>query len=114
VDDALGVGCGRLPRASGADPGAALVAGERVADAIRTTVTAREQGEPLEGEGGAGAVAQEVFGAPELSRHVAIREGDADAQKPAPPPGPRRHGDRDRARPPQRRREVRGFQDGCC
>ncbi len=34
VDDALGVGCGRLARASGPDPGAALVAGQRVADAL--------------------------------------------------------------------------------
>jgi hypothetical protein len=90
VDDALGVGCGRLARASGPDPGAAFVAGERVADPLRPAVSGLEQEESLEGEGGAGAIAQEVFEALEVVRDVAISERDAHARidgKPAVLPG---------------------------
>ena len=90
MDDALGVGCGRLSRASGPDPGAAFVAGERVADPLRPAVSGLEQGEPLEGEGGAGAIADEVLEALEVSRDVAISERDTHARidgKPAVLPG---------------------------
>jgi hypothetical protein len=61
VDDALGVGCGRLRRASGADSGAALVAGERVADPLRPAVSGLQEEQPLECECGADALADEVL-----------------------------------------------------
>jgi hypothetical protein len=63
------------------------VAGERVADPLRPAVSAREQGESLEGEGGAGAIAQEVFEALEVVRDVAISERDTHARIDGKPQG---------------------------
>jgi hypothetical protein len=59
-EDAVLFRGGGLALPAGADPSAALVAGERVADAFGAAVAAREKGEPLEREGGPGAGAQEV------------------------------------------------------
>jgi hypothetical protein len=55
------------------------VAGERVADSLGDAVARLDQEKPLESESGSGAIADEVFEALEIPRHVAIREGDADA-----------------------------------
>jgi len=46
VNEALGVGRGALPLPARADPGAALVAGERVADPLWGVVAGLDQGEP--------------------------------------------------------------------
>jgi hypothetical protein len=51
-------GCLAFP--AWANPRPALVSGECVADAFRAAVAAREEGELLECEGRAGAIAQEV------------------------------------------------------
>mgnify|MGYP006280633633 CR=1 FL=1 len=75
------------PWASGADdfrerPGPTHVPrlwrGEHVADPLVGPIASLQQGESLEGEGGAGTIADEVFDALETPRHVAIRERDAD------------------------------------
>ena len=79
-EDAVLFRGGGLALPAGADPSAALVAGERVADAFGAAVAAREKGEPLEREGGPGTGAQEMLEALEVARHVAVYEGDADAR----------------------------------
>jgi hypothetical protein len=78
-DDAVLSRGGGLALPAGADPLPALVAGQRGADAFGGAVAAGSQGESLECEGGPGAVSQEVLDTPEVARHVAVHEGDADA-----------------------------------
>jgi hypothetical protein len=79
VDEAVLTRGGGLALPAGADPLPALVAGQRGADAFGGAVAAGSQGESLECEGGPGAVSQEVLDTPEVARHVAVHEGDADA-----------------------------------
>ncbi len=54
VDDAVLSGAGGRAPAARSDPLAALVAGQRAADAFAAAVVARVKGEPLEREGGPG------------------------------------------------------------
>ena len=70
LDDAAGARpCGLTP-ASRADPVGRLVSGEHVADAGDAAVCAADHGEPLEREGGAGAVSQQVFERLTLDTHL--------------------------------------------
>jgi hypothetical protein len=59
---------------AGADPLAALMSGQQVADAFGVAVTARVQREPLEGEGGPGTIPEKVFETPRVARDVPVHE----------------------------------------
>jgi hypothetical protein len=78
LDDAAGAGACGLPPAPRADPVGGFVPWQHVADAGDAAVCAADHGEPLEREGGAGAVSQQVFEAPKIARHIAVDERDPD------------------------------------
>ena len=80
INDAVLSRGGGLAPAARSDPLAAIVAGQRVADALGAAVPSGEESEPLEREGGPGTGAQEMLEALEVARHVAVYEGDADAR----------------------------------
>jgi hypothetical protein len=58
---------------------ASAVAGDRVADPLRPAAAGLDQEQPLEGEGRACAIADEVREALEVARDVAIRKRHAHA-----------------------------------
>ena len=69
-----------LPAATGSDPVGRLVSGEHVADAGDAAVFAADHGEPLEREGGPGAVSEKMFETPKIAGHVAVDERDPDTR----------------------------------
>ena len=69
-DDAIGSRPRGLPAAAGSDPVGGLVSGQRVADAGDPAVWAADHGEPLEREGGAGAVSEKVLKRLTLDTHL--------------------------------------------
>jgi len=67
---------GSRPRglAAGPDPVGGFVSGQHVADAGDLAVWAADHGEPLECEGGPGAVSEKMLETPNIARHVAGEE----------------------------------------
>ena len=60
-DDAIGSRPRGRAAATGSDPGGGFVSGQHVADSGSAAVWVADHGEPLEREGGPGAVPQQVF-----------------------------------------------------
>jgi len=79
LDDAAGAGACGLPPAPRADPVGRLVAGQHVADATDAAIFTAPHGEPLEREGGAGAVSQQVLERLTIDTQLETKERDPDA-----------------------------------
>ena len=77
-DQAVRAGPRGLSAAARPDPGGGFVPREHVADLGDRAVWAADHGEPLKGEGGAGAVSQQVFQALKVAGHIAVDERDPD------------------------------------
>jgi len=76
LDDAIGSRPRGLPPTTPPDPGCRLVPGHHVADAGDAAVGVADHGEPLECEGGPGAVSQEMLERLKIARHIAVEERD--------------------------------------
>jgi len=77
-DDAIGSRPRGRAAATGSDPVGGFVSGQHVADSGCAAVWAADHGEPLEREGGPGAVPQQVFETPKIAGHIAVDERDPD------------------------------------
>ena len=78
-DDTVGSRPGGLPAAAGPDPVGCFVSGQHVADAGDPAVWAVDHGEPLQCEGGPGAIPQQVFQRLTLETQKGTKERDPDA-----------------------------------
>ena len=78
-DDAVGPRTRRFLWSAGPDPVGRLMSRQHVADAGDAAVCAADHREPLQCEGGPGAIPQQVFETPKIARHIAIDERDPDA-----------------------------------
>ena len=89
-DDAVGPRTRRFLWSAGPDPVGRLMSRQHVADAGDAAVCAADHREPLQCEGGPGAIPQQVFKTPKISRNIATDERDPDAcidREPAVLPG---------------------------
>ena len=78
-DDTIGSRPRGVSGAAGPDPVGGFVSGEHVAYAGDAAVCTADHGEPLEGKGGPGARAQQVFERLTLDTQLETKERDPDA-----------------------------------
>ena len=78
LDDAARPRPRGLAAAARPDPVGGFVSGQHGADFGSTAVWAADHGEPLECEGGPGAVSEKMLETPNIARHVAGEERDPD------------------------------------
>jgi len=78
-DDAVIARPRRLPPAPRADPVGRLVSGQHVADATDAAIFTAPHGEPLQREGGAGAVSQQMLERLTIDTQLETKERDPDA-----------------------------------